>query len=79
MDETVIPEKRTGRGGWRRNAGRKLEKHGVVVKKHTVTYDDQTGRLLAVLGGGNVSRGIRVAARFAYDGYQSGRLKLPTT
>jgi hypothetical protein len=61
-------------GGKRRNSGRKTEA-GVdgPVKKHTVTYDEMTERMLRVLGKGEVSRGIRRAARFAFDGYQNGR------
>lgn len=61
-------------GGERRNSGRKTEP-GVdgKVAKHTVTYDEMTERKLKVLGGGEVSRGIRKAARYAFDAYQDGK------
>ncbi len=35
-----------------------------------ITIDDETKRLLEVLGKGNVSLGVRVAAKVAYDRYQ---------
>lgn len=64
-------------GGTRRNSGRKTEPEVTgKVSKHTVTYDEMTERMLKVIGKGEVSRGIRKATRFAYDGYQNGRLKL---
>lgn len=70
-------EQTNNHGGARRNAGRKTERHDLEVTKQTVSYDETTKRRLAVLGGGNVSKGIRLAAQFAYEGYQAGRLKLP--
>lgn len=64
------------RGGPRRNAGRKTERHDLAVSKRTVSYDDLTQRRLSALGGGNVSRGIRLAAEHAFDAYQAGKLDL---
>lgn len=44
-----------------------------LVKKN-FTVDQMTLRKLAVLGGGNLSAGVREAARVAYDQYQKGKL-----
>ena len=44
--------------------------HGEVADRITVTLDALTVRRLRVLGDGNVSQGVRVAARAAYDRYQ---------
>jgi hypothetical protein len=41
------------------------------VTRRTVLVDDLTWRRLTVLGDGNVSKGVREAARVAYDRYQS--------
>lgn len=60
------------RGGIRRNAGRKTEDHAERVEKHTVTLYPMTARKLKVIGGGNMSRGIRIAANVAFDKYQDG-------
>ena len=57
-------------GGPRRNAGRKTEMIGSPMRAKTVSLDEMTERRLKVIGGGNVSRGIRLAARVAYDQYQ---------
>lgn len=58
-------------GGPRRRSGRKTElppsEH---TKPVTVTLDEMTLRMLRVLGDGNLSRGIRDAARVAYARYQ---------
>lgn len=43
---------------------------GKTMLKRMVALDDTTMRKLKVLGGGNVSRGIRVAAHYAFDKYQ---------
>lgn len=40
------------------------------MKHHTVSLDERTVELLKVVGGGNLSRGIRHAARVAYEEYQ---------
>lgn len=67
-------------GGTRRNSGRKTEKavEGPV-KKHTVTLDEMTVRMLKVVGAGEVSRGIRVAARHTYAAYQADKFEPPKT
>lgn len=63
-------EMKTKHGGARRNAGRKTEIAGERMKRLGVTLDERTVRLLNVLGEGNVSRGIRVAADMAYEEWQ---------
>lgn len=40
------------------------------VTRTNVMLDERTIRLLGVLGGGNISRGVREAARVAYAVYQ---------
>ena len=60
----------TTHGGARRNAGRKTELPGDATHRVQVTVDEKTLVLLRVLGGGNLSRGVRRAARAAYDAYQ---------
>lgn len=58
-------------GGQRRRAGRKTELPPTErTKPVTVTLDELTLRMLRALGGGNLSRGIREAARVAYARYQ---------
>lgn len=57
-------------GGPRRNAGRKTEMVGRPTRAKTVSLDELTERRLKVVGGGNLSRGIRIAAEIAYDKYQ---------
>lgn len=65
-------------GGRRQNAGRRIEIVGEQAHKSTVSLDDMTKRKLIVVGGGNISKGIRVAAAPAYDAYQNGRLIVDT-
>jgi hypothetical protein len=62
--------KTTGPGGARPRAGRKTELGGTPTRRVQMTLDARTVELLAVLGQGNVSRGVRHAARVAYDRYQ---------
>lgn len=50
--------------------GRKALVPGAEQHRRNVTFDDMTLRMLTVLGGGNVSRGVRVAAQVAWDKYQ---------
>lgn len=57
-------------GGARARAGRKTEMNGQPTKRVQVSLDERTTVLLKVLGDGNVSKGIRLAARVAYDRYQ---------
>jgi hypothetical protein len=57
-------------GGPRRNSGPKTELIGEPMRRVQVTLDARTVDLLQVLGDGNVSKGIRQAARVAYDRYQ---------
>ncbi len=61
---------RPRRGGARPNSGPKTELGGQPVRRVQVSLDDRTLELLKVLGNGNVSAGIRHAARVAYDKYQ---------
>lgn len=63
-------------GGKRRNAGRKTEIVGAKCRQRTVSIDEMTERRLMVLGGGNFSKGIRIAAAAAFDLYQSDKLKI---
>lgn len=60
-------------GGARRNAGRKPTLPGETMKRVCVTLDERTLRLLGVLGEGNLSQGVRVAADVAYDAWQAKR------
>lgn len=69
MDEAK-PNKR---GGARRNSGR-ITEIADGTRPRTVSLDDMTVRKLKVLGDGNASRGIRVAADRAYKLYQDGKL-----
>lgn len=62
----------TKRGGARPNTGRKTEVSGDL-KTVALSLDEMTVRLLKVLGGGNVSRGAREAARIGYDAFQRGK------
>lgn len=57
-------------GGARRNAGRKTEKVGAPTRGVSVSLDELTVRMLKVVGDGNLSRGIRIAAEIAYQRYQ---------
>lgn len=54
----------------RKNAGRRIEIVGARTRSYTVTLDERSIVLLRVLGDGNLSRGIRTAARVAYERYQ---------
>lgn len=56
-------------GGKRRNAGRKTELVSTTTKLVTVSLDEMTVRKLRVVGGGNVSRGVRIAAASAYENF----------
>ena len=58
-------------GGARRNAGRKTEVQDQKTVRVNVTLDPLTVRKLRVVGGGNLSRGIRIGAALAYDKYQA--------
>lgn len=55
------------RGGARPNSGKKTELDGQPTRRVQVSLDAHTLELLAVLGDGNVSKGVRVAARVAYE------------
>lgn len=50
--------------------GRKALVPGEQQHRRSVTFDDMTLRRLAVLGGGNISRGVRLATQVAWDKYQ---------
>jgi uridylate kinase len=58
-------------GGTRNNSGRKLEVLGEKTKRVNLSLDQRTLDMLKVVGGGNVSRGVRKAARMAYEDYQN--------
>ena len=49
---------------------------GQPVQRVQLSLDDRTLLLLKVLGSGNTSKGVRIAADAAYDLYQKGQLKL---
>lgn len=53
------------RGGSRQNSGRKTEDNASAVKRRQVTLDQSTIDTLTALGRGNLSLGIREAARRA--------------
>lgn len=57
-------------GGARKNAGRRTELIGDPVRRVQVTVDAKTLEFLQILGDGNLSKGVRNAARVAYDRYQ---------
>lgn len=67
-----------------KRTGPKNELGGQPVERVTVTLDEMTRRKLKVVGDGNTSMGIRIAADLAYDRYQRGHEltrgmgKLPT-
>jgi hypothetical protein len=43
------------------------------VERRTITVDELTWRMLLVLGAGNASKGVRAAAKVAYDRYQRSK------
>ena len=47
--------------------------HGQPTERRTITVDEMTWRKLLVLGAGNASKGVREAARVAYDRYQRSK------
>lgn len=53
--------------------GPKTEPGLVDLRPSACTLDDRTRRMAKALGGGNLSRGLRVAAAYAYEAYQHGR------
>jgi hypothetical protein len=50
--------------------GPKLERPDLTVAPVTLNLDEMTRRMLAVLGKGNMSAGVRLAARAEYLRYQ---------
>jgi len=60
---TILPHQRN-------KPGRKTELVGEPMRRTEISVDEMTLRLLRVLGDGNVSKGVREAARVAYDRYQ---------
>lgn len=54
---------RTARGGPRKGAGLASDTGGAKTERHTVTLDAGTVERMKSLGCGNLSRGIREAAR----------------
>lgn len=61
--------------------GRKPFFPGEPMRRHPITVDEMTLRKLKVLGEGNVSAGVRVAAEIAYRTYQrdEATLKIGTS
>ena len=57
-------------GGSRPNSGKRTELIGDPVRRVQVTLDQRTVEMLLVIGGGNLSYGVRAATRVAYDRYQ---------
>ena len=53
-----------------RKRGPKTELGDAPMVRTQVSLDERTKRLLLVLGSGNVSKGIRLAAEVAYQRYQ---------
>lgn len=62
----------------RSRRGRKTEIPGEKMTRVIVTVDSMTRRKLTVLGGGNISLGVRVAAAAGFQAYQTGRITVPT-
>lgn len=56
--------------GMAKKRGPKTESGLDDLKRRTVIVDDATWRMLGVVGGGNTSKGVRKAARQAYQIYQ---------
>ncbi len=52
--------------------GRKPLLAGQAMSRHVVSIDEMTLRKLKVLGDGNLSLAVRVAAQVAFDRYQNG-------
>lgn len=63
-------EQKAGHGGKRARAGRRTEVPEKDLRKVCVLIDEQAIEMLRVLGEGNLSRGVRQAARVAFDRYQ---------
>lgn len=62
-------EQKQGRGGKRKGAGRPTEvKDGV--RPFRVTLDEKTAKALRFIGEGNMSAGIRQAAKFFIDSHK---------
>ncbi len=68
-----MPSKVT-HGGKRRNSGRKTEVSSEAMSRRTMTLDPMTIRKLTVVGDGNISKGVRIAAQLAFEAYQNGKL-----
>ncbi len=51
--------------------GPKTERPGEPLTRHQVLIDALSLRMLRVLGNGNLSKGIREAAKVAYERYQA--------
>ena len=65
-----MPSKNT-HGGARVHSGRRTEHPDAApMARYNVSLDERTLEKLRVVGGGNVSRGIRAAADLAYKHYQ---------
>lgn len=65
-----MEQQKAGHGGKRARAGRRTEVPEKDLRKVSVMIDEQAIEFLRVVGEGNLSRGVRLAARVAYDRYQ---------
>lgn len=63
-----MPEKLHNRGGAREGAGRPPSVPGQPVKRINVSLDAETVEILKEFGDGQLSEGIRRAARYIRDG-----------
>lgn len=61
---------KAGHGGKRVRAGRRTEVPEKDLRKVSVMIDEQAIEMLLVVGEGNLSRGVRTAARVAFDRHQ---------
>jgi hypothetical protein len=55
----------------KQKTGPKLERGIDEVRRHEVSLDPLSVTMLKVVGGGNLSRGVRHAARVAFKDYQN--------
>jgi hypothetical protein len=62
-------KQKTKRGGARRGAGKPRLNPDAAMEHKTITLSQEAIRKLLVLGGGNLSEGVRKAADVAYDRY----------
>lgn len=73
MDENTPPKGKPGRGGSRKYSGRRPDTPGDPMVKRTISLHESDIVLLKVLGDGELSKGVRIAAEIAYEQYQRRR------